>query len=284
MNLLEYRALKAEEEAAKNSQNTQGSGEQSHAQVVESTTPVVQSGVQETNQNQSVPPVQTTENGAQSAIGEAETSQSASPQVFEINGQQVTLDELQKGYLRQSDYTRKTQDIARQARELEYAKQVMERVKQNPEVAQQIQFDPIAAERDLLEAQKMDLALQREVDTLGTKYADFDVAETLEFALAHQLPNLEDAYLLNKTYKGEKPQIRQTPSITQTTQAVTLPDMEALKAQIRQELLAEQNTNTIITGQGGTTPVTPSAPHLTPQELSVAKNMGMSPEEYARWR
>lgn len=35
-------------------------------------------------------------------------------QVFEVNGEQVTIDELQKGYMRQSDYTRKTQELAQQ--------------------------------------------------------------------------------------------------------------------------------------------------------------------------
>lgn len=32
----------------------------------------------------------------------------------EIDGQQVDLEELKKGYMRQSDYTKKTQEIARE--------------------------------------------------------------------------------------------------------------------------------------------------------------------------
>ena len=34
-------------------------------------------------------------------------------QSIEIDGQEVSIDELKKGYLRQSDYTRKTQELSR---------------------------------------------------------------------------------------------------------------------------------------------------------------------------
>lgn len=39
--------------------------------------------------------------------------------LLELNGQQVTLDEVEKGYLRQSDYTKKTQELATQRKEME---------------------------------------------------------------------------------------------------------------------------------------------------------------------
>lgn len=40
-------------------------------------------------------------------------------QTFEINGEMVGIEELKKGYLRQSDYTRKAQGIAKREAELE---------------------------------------------------------------------------------------------------------------------------------------------------------------------
>jgi hypothetical protein len=43
-------------------------------------------------------------------------------QVFEIDGQKLTLDELKAGYLRQSDYTKKTQELATKRKELENMK------------------------------------------------------------------------------------------------------------------------------------------------------------------
>jgi hypothetical protein len=40
-------------------------------------------------------------------------------QTFEVNGEMLTLEELQKGYLRQSDYTRKAQELAREKASLQ---------------------------------------------------------------------------------------------------------------------------------------------------------------------
>lgn len=40
-------------------------------------------------------------------------------QQFEINGEMVDIEELKKGYLRQSDYTRKAQELAKTKAELE---------------------------------------------------------------------------------------------------------------------------------------------------------------------
>lgn len=47
---------------------------------------------------------------------EEESDEEAEPtaQTVEVNGEKISLDELKAGYLRQSDYTRKTQDLARQ--------------------------------------------------------------------------------------------------------------------------------------------------------------------------
>jgi len=39
--------------------------------------------------------------------------------LFEIDGQELTVDEIRKGYLRQSDYTKKTQSLAEQRKEID---------------------------------------------------------------------------------------------------------------------------------------------------------------------
>ncbi|MFD1326755.1 hypothetical protein [Mycoplana ramosa] len=46
----------------------------------------------------------------------ADVDETPEQQFFEINGEQVSLDDLRNGYLRQQDYTRKTQEIAEQRR------------------------------------------------------------------------------------------------------------------------------------------------------------------------
>ena len=65
------------------------------------------------------------------------TEQPAEPEVepvqtFEVNGEQVTIDELQKGYMRTSDYTQKTQEVARAREEAAAMKAALERFYDEP--------------------------------------------------------------------------------------------------------------------------------------------------------
>jgi phosphoribosylpyrophosphate synthetase len=71
----------------------------------------------------------------------------AAPDLYKviIDGEEVevSLDELQKGYSRQSDYTRKTQQLAQQRKEAEALQQdYAQRVQQLNQFAQQIQQQP----------------------------------------------------------------------------------------------------------------------------------------------
>ena len=52
-----------------------------------------------------------------------ETEAAGEPQLFEVNGEKLTLEELQKGYMRQADYTKKTQEVAGWRKELERREQ-----------------------------------------------------------------------------------------------------------------------------------------------------------------
>jgi phage I-like protein len=263
--------MKAQEEAEKNA-SPQGS--ESHAQTQQVSAEPVQPVVQETVQTEPAPNQIGTETVTQTEPEEPK------PQVFEIDGKEVSLEELQRGYLRQSDYTKKTQEVARKERELAQARQIMEQVQAKPELAQAVGFDPQASRMQELESELFDLRLQQEVATLSSKYADFDVNEVINFAVNREMTNLEDAYLLNKQYKGfTAPQ----QVNTQTVQPTASVDVEALKAQIRAELQAEMNTSTIISGSGQA-PSTPNPIQLSDAEMRVAKKMGLSPEEYAKWR
>lgn len=271
MNLDEYRAMVAQEEAAKNSQGE----EQSNAQAVQDTTESVQDTDSTKEQIESTPPVEESK---------TETQDDAEELVFEVNGQHVTADELIRGYMRNADYTQKTQSIAQQRREAETALQLYQQVMENPELAQQLKIDPREVEYKRMQENYNDILLQQEINELSTKYADFDTQQILNFAVERQMTNLEDAYLLHKATGVQ-------PSFTQNTEQVK-PDspinVEELKAQLRQELLAEleteRNTNTLISTNGGTPPTTPTAPELSDEELRIARNMKMSPEEYAKWR
>jgi TolA-binding protein len=143
--------------------------------------------------------------------------------VVKIDGeeQQVTLEELQNGYQRQADYTRKTQEIAVERERLQQAEAIVSALENDPSgtlqtLARSFNVDTFdqpqtnedgyeldATEKKLVELEsklaKQEQAqrvqqVEREVDTLQEKYGEFDRKELLNHALKHGIPNLEAAY------------------------------------------------------------------------------------------
>lgn len=280
MNIDDYRAMVAQEKAQQNSPQTEG--EHSNAQTQPSTTEPVSQGVQTTQQSEPTPPSNTGETGVQTPpVPNAEPS---TPQTIVIEGVgEVSLEELQKGYLRQSDYTKKTQQLANQRREVEQAVSLFDQIKSNPDVAQQLseQFPELSPEQlrvQELETKYQDLLLEREVERLQSKYEDFDVREVLQVAYDKKLENIEDAYLLVRSQKAPT----QSAPTTQTL------DIEQVKAQLRQELKQELElelgTTSIIQTGGATPPKTQDTPTLSNAEQKVARMMRLSDADYVKWR
>ena len=143
--------------------------------------------------------------------------------VVKIDGeeQQVTLEELQNGYQRQADYTRKTQEIAVERERLQQAEAIVSALENDPSgtlqtLARSFNVDTFdqpqtnedgyeldATEKKLVELEsklaKQEQAqrvqqVEREVDTLQEKYGEFDRKELLNHALKDGIPNLEAAY------------------------------------------------------------------------------------------
>lgn len=203
------------------------------------------------------------------------------PEKIMIDGVEVSINELKNGYLRQTDYTQKTQEVARQRKEVESAVTLFEQLKQNPQVAQQLltqipsaqSLDPATAKVVELENKVYDMMLEREIDNLTRKYSDFEIKSVLEVAQAKNITNLEDAYLLHKS---------KTSNTSPT-------NIEELKKQLRQELLneieAEKNaTQTIITSGNGGIVVQDNSPKLSEGERKVARMMKLSESDYTKWR
>ena len=92
-------------------------------------------------------PIDEYEDDVQEDEEETQEEVEAAPDLYKviIDGEEVevSLDELQKGYSRQSDYTRKTQQLAQQRKEAEALQQdYAQRVQQLNQFAQQIQQQP----------------------------------------------------------------------------------------------------------------------------------------------
>ena len=143
--------------------------------------------------------------------------------VVKIDGeeQQVSLEELQNGYQRQADYTRKTQEIAAERERLLQAEAILYALEKYPvgtldtlarsfnvnnPVTNQIddsEYEQDPTERKLAELENKIAAqeqvqrvqkIEREVNTLQEKYGEFDRQELLNHALKNGIPNLEAAY------------------------------------------------------------------------------------------
>jgi hypothetical protein len=277
MNIDEYRALKAQED----SQKPEG-GEQPNAQVEQGTVTSTETVDTSQGQAQSTPNPEGTE-----TVTQAEPSQPQVPEFIEINGEQIKIDELKSGYLRQSDYTQKTQALAEQKRQLRVAEELMKQINADPvkakELAEQTQIQALdpAVQRQLLTEQELwDLRLENEIRDLETKYPDFNKQGVLELAYEKETKTLEDAYLL---YKAMNPTTQEAPK-------TEIPvDAETLKAQLRAELLAELkaeqvDTGSIISTRSGNAPQTDTSPKLTDAEQKIASIYGMTDVEYAKWR
>lgn len=270
MNITEYRAMKAQESAQKEPE-----------QPIKETTPPVETTPPEPSAPATPPVVE------DKPIVEDKTPEvPAEPQKINVDGiGEVTIQELKNGYLRQSDYTRKTQDVAKQRREMNEAIQLYENLKRNPALAQQLAehtpvpptLDPTTAKVVELETKLYDMMLQREIETLSNKYEDFDARQVLQVASDLNIVDVESAYTIWKSKQPVK--APEVPSV----------DINAIKEQLRQEILNEiqseqKATSTIISSTGGASPVKDNSPKLSETEIKVAKMMKMSPEEYAKWR
>tara|TARA_R110002020_G_scaffold247770_2_gene461742 strand:- start:5822 stop:6541 length:720 start_codon:yes stop_codon:yes gene_type:complete len=141
---------------------------------------------------------------------------------IKIDGEesQVTLDELQNGYQRQADYTRKTQELSAERDRLRQAESIVSALETDPEGTLQAlqrsfgielttprenedweELDP--TEQKLLqlekkieqqEATQRQQTVEREVNQLQESYGDFDAKELLRHAVKHGISNLEAAY------------------------------------------------------------------------------------------
>lgn len=218
---------------------------------------------------------------------EEPTAETKTPEKVMIDGiGEVPFDELTKGYLRQSDYTRKAQELAKQNKDAKEALELYNNLKNNPQVVEQLKqvtnvpasVDPATSKIMELEGRIYDLMLQNEIDKLQNKYSDFEVREVLQTAHDKKIVDLEDAYLLNKSKK------------TPQQQPV---DVEVLKKQLREELLKEmereKDTSSIISTNDQVNPIKEvNTPKISPAEENVAKKMFRNVKnpiaEYIKWR
>lgn len=265
MNLDQYRAIVAQEAEA----NTQTEGQVASATPTQTINePTTQAPTQDMSATPATPVVE-----------EPTVNQPISGKISIEGIGDVDVDELKRGYLRQSDYTRKTQEISAKSKENEEAVALYQYLRQNPQVAQQMldnpamqsSFNPTVSKLSEIEENMYDLMLQNDIRNMQSKYEDFNIEAVLRIAESKNLTNLEDAYLIHKA-----------------TQPAPATNIEDMKRQIREELVKElaleQKTTQTIIKSGGTNIVHDNKATLSETEHKVATNMGLSDSDYVKWR
>lgn len=150
---------------------------------------------------------------------------------------EVPLGELRNGYMRQADYTRKTQAIAQFADQVKWAQQVQQALQDDPKstlvyLANQLgvnlvddasddyddptltplkqelnetrqQLAELRAAQQQFEQQRVDMSVRSEIDGLKAKYDDFDPMVVLPLAIQEGL-SAEKAYKLWKAERLEQ--------------------------------------------------------------------------------
>ena len=107
------------------------------------------------------------------------------------------------------------------------------------------------------------------IKDLKTKYEDFDEDKVVQFAESKDIYDLEIAY---KALKAD---------------SIKVPNEQELREQIKKEILAELKQNSLSTQSiiGGIDQSSkPTEVNLSAKERRIAEAMGMSAEEYAKWR
>lgn len=169
-----------------------------------------------------------TEEFAPEPSSESAEATSVEEYIFELEGiGGITLDEAQKGYLRQADYTRKTQELAQQRQQLQQAQALAAALERDPASTLQVlaetfgvnlapqapqdpyaDLDPDEARIARLEAQLQEnleaqqrrdaeARIDAELASLHEQYGDFDESALFTTAVERGL-TLEAAYRFNE--------------------------------------------------------------------------------------
>lgn len=115
---------------------------------------------------------------------------------FELDGEKLTaqqIKEYKQGYLRQSDYTKKTQEVANQRKEHQEALELYNYFRANPHLAQRLSEMEDEGAKDIDKVYKPQDPKLVEIDT---KLKSMEINHELEL-LKMQDPNVDEIEILN---------------------------------------------------------------------------------------
>ena len=229
------------------------------------------------------PVIDTQEPSATQEPAQTEPPVSNEPVKYDIEGVGIftadEIKEMKQGSLRQADYTRKTQELAAQRKESEDALKLFEYLRNNPHIVDAMKVAeanpnanvpnvPTHNDAMLAEVLRNQKAMEADMkmNELKAKYSDVDEVAIYNKAAELKTDDFEFVY---KALNFDKVDMNSA--------------IEQAKAQLKAELEANKNTVSTIVSTKQTSQVQQPT-SLTAEEKRVALNMGISEEEYAKWK
>ena len=204
----------------------------------------------------------------------------STPQTYNVNGQDLTIEELQTGYMRQQDYIAQREELNALREQNKQALELVEYLRKNPNLANKLLeedsvdnnavnvVNPLTERIEKLERERYVERMNNQIEMLKMKYKDFNEVDVLNKAVQMNTPDLEFVY---HGMRGAK-----------------IDDIIA--QQVKEQLAKAQedmvkNTQATRTVVGKASDVEHTTTHnLTQQEMRVADLMGISYEEYAKYK
>lgn len=190
--------------------------------------------------------------------------------------------EWRSGNLRQSDYTKKTQELARQREQMKEALEVFDHLKKNPHLVEAIAENGDTytgnvvrmatpeheAIQQIMYNQKS-LEVDLKLNDLRGRYGDFDETQLFERATALGTEDLETVL---KSMKYETVAGIDENAIIEKAKKQLMAELEAKKSSVA----------TVVSSKSGT--VAKNKITLTKEEQRIADGMGISYKDYVKWR
>lgn len=198
-----------------------------------STAPVVET-------QEATPELATPETGGQE-LGTADSGSTGQTFTVKVGGEpiEVSLDEALNGYMRQADYTQKTQGLAQQREELSYAEQIAQALESDPEAAiraltaaydvpltfqqaatAQAPAEPLDPEEARLagiesyiaqqELRAFEAGVKADLAEVHTNFGEFDDQAVIAYAVQNGIPNIKaaaSAFLVDRVMDTAKRQV-----------------------------------------------------------------------------
>lgn len=183
---------------------------------------------------------------------------------IKIGDEEFTLEqikEFRQGYLRQSDYTKKTQELADMRKELEANKEPQAEVKQD-----EVNDEPVNNEMLELKREIQSMKLDKQIDALKEKYKNFDEIKVLEKANELGITDLEAAYKI----------VRPDIDINAIKQSAKEAAMKELRAEL--EANKTKTTEKIVKAETTKQPTTTKSKY-SDEQMKLASLMGVSLED-----